>query len=380
MNTFVTFKIEDAMKTFRYILFVWVMLGCGLFASCEDDEVEYAPLAVTRVSTVLDREQGIDQANLAQYIIVQGTGLNAVNSILVNDVQVDLKDAYITSGEITFPIPRVIPGEINNLITLGSGNSTVTAPISVFIPELEVNGMFNEFTPAGDTMKVVGDYFDLYEITTESGQLFFGGKEVKITKSTGNSLSFVLPEDAVMGSKIKLVRPVCGEVTVPGKYMEKGNMLCDFDPFTGWGGSKYVIDGPVPAPYSGYFSRFKINKGDANDWDWNEVTTIAQCAVEYSPEVIADQNKYLLKFEVNTIKPLTKRQIRFYFSQINYDWEPFASGLALNTNGEWKTVSIDLGEMWKGDIPNDGVLQIMGNSWAEDTDICFDNFRIVPKD
>ena len=34
----------------------------------------------------------------------------------------------------------------------------------------------------------------------------------------------------------------------------------------------------------------------------------------------------------------------------------------------------------KGDIPNDGVLQIMGNSWAEDTDICFDNFRIVPKD
>ena len=183
-----------------------------------------------------------------------------------------------------------------------------------------------------------------------------------------------------MGSKIKLVSPVCGEVTVPGKYMEKGNMLCDFDPFTGWGGSKYVIDGPVPAPYSGYFSRFKINKGDANDWDWNEVTTIAQCAVEYSPEVIADQNKYLLKFEVNTIKPLTKRQIRFYFSQINYDWEPFASGLALNTNGEWKTVSIDLGEMWKGDIPNDGVLQIMGNSWAEDTDICFDNFRIVPKD
>ena len=52
----------------------------------------------------------------------------------------------------------------------------------------------------------------------------------------------------------------------------------------------------------------------------------------------------------------------------------------MNTNGEWKTVSIDLREMWKGDIPNDGVLQIMGNSWAEDTDICFDNFRIVPKD
>ena len=57
MNIFVTFKTEDTMKTFRYILFAWVILGCGLFTSCKDDEVEYAPLAITRVSAVSDREQ-----------------------------------------------------------------------------------------------------------------------------------------------------------------------------------------------------------------------------------------------------------------------------------------------------------------------------------
>ena len=49
------------------------------------------------------------------------------------------------------------------------------------------------------------------------------------------------------------------------------------------------------------------------------------------------------------------------------------------TNGEWQTISIDLNEVWKGDVPNTGTLQVMGNSFAEDTDICFDNFRIVPK-
>ena len=64
---------------------------------------------------------------------------------------------------------------------------------------------------------------------------------------------------------------------------------------------------------------------------------------------------------------------------VNYDWEPFASGLAFKTNGEWQTISIDLNEVWKGDVPNTGTLQVMGNSFAEDTDICFDNFRIVPK-
>lgn len=104
----------------------------------------------------------------------------------------------------------------------------------------------------------------------------------------GNSLSFVLLEDVVMGLKIKLVSLVCGEVMVLGKYMEKGNMLCDFDLFIGWGGSKYVIDGFVFVLYSGYFFCFKINKGDVNDWDWNEVIIIVQCVVEYFLEVIVD--------------------------------------------------------------------------------------------
>ena len=40
MNIFVTFKTEDTMKTFRYILLAWVILGCGLFTSCKDDEVD----------------------------------------------------------------------------------------------------------------------------------------------------------------------------------------------------------------------------------------------------------------------------------------------------------------------------------------------------
>ena len=78
--------------------------------------------------------------------------------------------------------------------------------------------------------------------------------------------------------------------------------------------------------------------------------------------------------------PLTKRLIRFYFEQINYDWAPFSPSLPFKTNGEWQTVTIDLADMWKGDLPNTSMLQIMGNGLAEDTDICFDNFRIVPKD
>ena len=159
------------MKTLKYTLLVLAVLGCGIFSSCSDDDEAIAPLNVTKVSTVTDRKEAIDKANLAQYIIVQGTGLNAVTSILVNDVPVDMLEAYITSNEITFPIPRVIPENVNNLITLSTGITTVTTPLSVFVPDLRIDGMYNEFTPAGEMMKIVGDYFDLYEITTESGKL-----------------------------------------------------------------------------------------------------------------------------------------------------------------------------------------------------------------
>ena len=368
------------MKTLKYTLLVLAILGCGIFSSCSDDEETIAPLSVAKVSTVTDRKEAIDKANLAQYIIVQGTGLNAVTSILVNDVPVDMLEAYITSNEITFPIPRVIPENVNNLITLSTGSATVTTPLSVFVPDLRIDGMYNEFTPAGEMMKIVGDYFDLYKITTESGQLFFGDEEMDIIRAVQDTLYFNLPNDAIAGTKIKIVSPIVGEVLVPGRYYERGNMLCDYDPYTGWGGNNYVSEGPNPTPITGNYSHFKIAKEDAGDFEWSGTVAIAQIGVNYWDDVKANQNNYQLKFEVNTLTALGKRQIRFFFEQINYDWEAFASGLAFKTNGEWQTVALDLSEVWKGDIPNTGTFQVMGNSYAEDTDICFDNFRIVPKD
>lgn len=366
------------MKKNEYILLLMLIL-C-LFLSCSDDEPEYVPMSVSKISTVLDREQSIEQADLAQYIIVQGKGLSAVSSIFVNDIPVNMEDIYIEDHEITFPIPRVIPGEVNNLVTLKSAQETVTIPLTVYIPKLKVDGMFNEFLPVGETMKVVGDFFDLYEINTESGQIFWGDQEVEIIRAVQDTLYFQLPNDAQPGTRIKLVSPIAGEVYVPGKYQEKGNMLCDYDPYTGWGGNQYISSGPTPTPITGQYSHFKLSATDAADWEWSGTVAIAQLGVTYWEDVQNHPENYLLKFEVNTLTPLTKRQIRFYFSQINYDWQPFANGLAFNTNGEWYTVSIDLSEVWNGAIPADGTLQIMGNSYAENTDICFDNFRIVPKD
>lgn len=93
-------------------------------------------------------------------------------------------------------------------------------------------------------------------------------------------------------------------------------MLCDYDPYTGWGGNNYVNNGPVPEPITGNYSRFKIAKEDAADWEWSGTVAIAQIGVNYWDDVKANQDNYQLKFEVNTLTALSKRQIRFFLNKL----------------------------------------------------------------
>lgn len=367
------------MKTLKYILLLLMVLGCGFFTSCKDEEVAYAPLSVTKISSVVDRETAITMAGLSQCVIIQGTGLDAVDFISINSVPVDLKNAFLTPTELTFPIPRVIPESLNNKVIIGAGDTKMEYPLEVFIPDLRVDGMFNEFVAAGDTMRIIGDFFDLYEITAESGQLLFGDKELDIARAVQDTLFFVLPDDAVAGTKIKLISPVCGERLVPGRYHDRGYMMCDYDPYTGWGGGQYLSNGPEPAPFSGQYSRFKLKKGDAADWEWSGTVSIALFNFTFPSEVLEHQGDYEFKFEVNTMKPLAKRTINFYIAQMCYGWTPFVEGLPFKTNEEWKTITIDLFDMLKGEAPANTIMQFLGNTLAEDTDICFDNFRIVSK-
>ncbi|MGV8090839.1 MAG: glycan-binding surface protein [Mangrovibacterium sp.] len=365
------------------VIFIIAVIGSGIcITSCEDDKDEINEVtAISRITTVTDRETAITTANLAQFIIVQGQELNQVTAIKVNDVNVDMEEAYITSNEICFSIPRVVPVEVNNLVTLITPEKEVTHPLEVFVPALRVDGMYNEFAPAGGTMKIIGDFFDLYKIDVANGKVYFGSEQLSVTEASPISISFTLPANAAAGTKIKVQGAVGPQVEVPGKYKETGYQLYNFNPFQGWGGASFISSDPVPGPVEGtQYCRFKIAKADAPDWAWSATVALVQKGGCYYPDDIkANPSAWQFKFEVCTMIPLTKRVINFYFANIQYTWSPF-NPVAFDTHGEWRTISIDLNVAWKGSVPNGDVLQVMGNGLAEDTDICFDNLRIVPKD
>lgn len=369
------------MKALLYI--ISVVIGFSVcMTSCEDSESEAEDmLSISKITNITDRGTPIGTANLAQFILIHGQGLNQVSAIKVNDVDVDMKEAYVTGREICFSIPRTVPDEVNNLVTLIAPEKEVTYPLEVFVPALRVDGMFNEFAPAGGTMKIIGDFFDLYKVDVESGKVYFGNEQLSVTEASATSVSFTLPVNAEAGTKIKIQGAVGPLVEVPGRYREVGYPVYNFNPYQGWGGLPYISSDPVPGPVEGtQYCRFRIAKSEAADWEWSARIALVQKGGCYYPgEIKADPSAYQFKFEVCTFVPLTKRIINFYFANIQYSWSPF-NPIAFDTQGEWKTVSIDLDIVWKGSVPNGDVLQVMGNGLAEDTDICFDNLRIVPKE
>lgn len=104
-------------------------------------------------------------------------------------------------------------------------------------------------------------------------------------------------------------------------------------------------------------------------------------------EAILKPEDYNLKFEVNTVKPYNKSILRINaglskgFMNDQYLWTP-----PYDTKGEWQTVVIPFNEIaasYGGNlsVSADGYYTRI---WFQgggdlDCDMCFDNFRIVPK-
>ncbi|MDR1583616.1 MAG: glycan-binding surface protein [Prevotellaceae bacterium] len=369
------------MKTLNKILFLLYFMIITVFHySCVDSKDSIGGPPKLNIITSLDRNVPITSGNLTDWVILHGENLINVTQVLFNNVPTTLEEAYLIENEITIRIPRVVPSEINNLVTVINKNGESSSiSFQVNIPEMIITGIYNEFTPAGQPMEIIGDLFDLYEVTPEKATILFGNQEVPIISSTATSVIFNVPQNATEGTIIK-IKAETGEVECPVRYKERGLIITDFDPYTGWAGGDRVIQGPVPEPISGNYLRFNQ---PINVWSFYEFIAIG---VNYEDDMFIYPERYNFKFEINTGKPITRTFIGFGFGGgKEYRWFPAASGQALNSYGKWQTITLDLEVM----LPDGGALPGAGKMMQvffypdtgqdEDIDLSFDNLRIVLK-
>jgi hypothetical protein len=369
---------------FTKALLLALLAGPVALTGCKKDDTEVCGGAptLTGVTAPTDRTQVSTTGNLADWIIVKGTNLCNVSKLSFNDVEVSLADAYITTTEITVQIPRVVPKNVTNTITVVTAGGTAQTTYTLSIPPLTVTSMANEYVAPGQKGAIVGLNFDLYEVSPAKGKVLWNGIPLTITKTTADSVYFMVPANAAPGDQLK-VQDANGKTTdVPGRYKDSRNIIFGYDTNGSvWGGTTFITTGPTPAPINGPFLRVNQPIGA---WAWTEFTVNNNIVLPAA--VVANPGNYVLRFEVNTLKAFNANVIKFAIdgdpgSGLNtYLWKP---ATPFFTRGQWSTQTIPLSNFITNTAnlnkPQHECKFIFHGDGALDADISFDNFRIVPK-
>lgn len=367
-----------------------LLLIISAFAACKKDDKVAAggPPVINKVYTPTDRNTGLNTGELNQWLIISGSNLATTQNVQFNDVTVGQEDIFANDTSVTVRVPRQIPGNVNNMITVTTPGGSATYNFEVIIPQLKISGMANEYVKAGDTLEIIGDYFDLYELdTTLTTVSFTGGSTVNVVASGPTSLKVIVPQDAQPGPlEIKGPAPLNQQATTSAWYMDNRNFLFDIATFGGWNGSAFITPGPDPAPINGPY--FKINKSWAGGWAWDPFCS-NNCNIPQ--ELVADASKYkdyALKFEMYTPAsgPALPLKLNIVFNTggfKDYFYDPTSSNnFPYSTKGQWRTFTVPLKDWGNLDgytFANPMIMEFMlkdANPSESNFSIC--NFRLVP--
>ena len=94
-----------------------LLLGLS-FTACSDDDYNPMPIQLTNVTTLDDMNTPITEAAMGDFIAIHGTGLDVrnIDSVLINDVALDMLEVYTESDILFLKIPVKLPKEETNKI------------------------------------------------------------------------------------------------------------------------------------------------------------------------------------------------------------------------------------------------------------------------
>lgn len=196
----------------RYLFLVTLLfslLGCNDIVEVDsvlqsENKPSTGAPVIDKIVLASDKEIPITQANFEDVIRIEGQNLGNVISLKINDIEVDAKEIYSSYDKILAPIPRELPQEVTNTVYVTTELGTASVPLIISLPNLVIDGLYNEFAQPGDTTTISGDDFDLYGITAESADIRFGDVPVNILESSRTSVTIQIPANAQPGSRISI--------------------------------------------------------------------------------------------------------------------------------------------------------------------------------
>ena len=369
------------------ILLMLIALLIISVVSCKDDNVLPDPPAFSKISTIKNVETPISTANMGDWIAIQGANLEQVDSILFNDVSVQMKDAYYENNVLYAQVPIKLPKNVTDKVIIKTKGGDTSFDFKVNIPNLQFTSMFNEYTLPGDTIKIYGKFITLYEVDNSNTVVSFGGKENPVIKATDTYITAKVPLDVQPNVRVKVINKKYNvEAICAGYYQDKNHVITTFDsdfPYTSSTAQQWVGAWKTPKPTSGNYLRFEVDQAtypDGLGWFY-----IFESNVSYTLDMVQHPDKYTLKFELNMGMPIKTTQFFIY-----YYWAvaPMPMGgeyFTVQNPGVWQTVNIPLEKIIPPgytDTWTDYSLNMRVEDFApvEKVAMYFDNFRIYEKE
>lgn len=385
-------------KLFIFMIPIILLVSCNDIVTYnkdyDDGLTSIGSPEIEKITPYNNFEMNIDEGYLTQMIVIHGNNLAEVTSIRINDVEVDISTIYAVRDRITMPIPRVMPNAVTNFIVVTTKKGSVSFPFSITIPDLVVNGFFNEFTQPGDTALLEGQNFDLYKINEENATFLLNGHDVEVLDITDKSLKVVIPEEIPDNSVFTIQS---NQITTPLsiKFRAIDFQILDYDNLAAVNRMSadfsMITDGTAsgdPIPLIGKFSRVQ---GSFAAYAWKNPIVAWFDLTSNEIDIVNNPDDYYIKFEILTKSdhPLAHGNInigRQTSGALAFSWNPAADGISFNTYGKWKTVTFDARPMFKENA-EDCSLVVGANRFyliyqptkASTVDFSFCNFRFVKK-
>jgi hypothetical protein len=378
------------MKTLNKLTLILIMslAVLSIYTSCKKDDAPNGgepSISYVRVTNPNSSDSLLVGAAQGKLIAIIGVNLGGAVEIWFNDQQASLNPTYITNTSILVNVPAQIPLAINNKLEITFKNGTkLVHDFQVQISKPTVSSMVSEHVNTGDVATIRGDFF--YAPLTVS---FAGGVNGELVSIKDKEIQVRIPAGALPGQIT--VKTNFGETKSNFWFRDNRNMFISSDPYEGWWNSSYVVTNPGPGDppkINGNYIRYRKLTGA---WSWNELaggpaTAMPNHSKNVPDAAILKPDDYNLKFEINTVKPYNASIIRINValnSEDNnaYQWQP-----PVDTKGEWQTIIIPFETV----VASYAVKPVINPNgyWTRlliqgpgdlDADLCFDNFRIVPK-
>lgn len=374
------------MRSYKIFYLLVLGLFLGGTACKKDSNPSYGVPTISRVAQPLD-SSSIQTGSFTQWVIIYGTNLSSAQSVSFNDQTVSPEGLYATDSSVTVQIPRAIPQNVSNTVTVVTKGGTASYSFTTVIPDLLLSGMFNEYTAIGDTLVLVGQNFDLYNLdTTATSVTFTGGEVVNVVGGDATHLKVIVPASAEPGPvTVKGGGSLNLSLTTTAWYMDNRNFLFDMSNFNGWNGNSFLSSGPDPAPINGPY--FKVAKSWSGGWAWDPFCS-NNCAMPAA--LVSDGSQYVnyaLKFEMYTPASGASLPLKLYmcFNSGNFKeffYDPGNGSYPFSTGGKWETFTVPLkswGNLAGFTFSNPTIMEFMlkdSNPSQSNFSIC--NFRMVP--